>query len=293
MKTHLECIPCFFKQALEIGKLAGVSDLIKKKILDDVALVIPDFSLECSPPEMARTIYAILRKHTGIEDPYKEIKEKSNLIAMGFYERFNEKIKKSDDKLLKAIEIAIAGNIIDYGVKNTLDVDKEIRKMLNSQDETIKRTNCELFEYEKFKDELHKSKVIVYLGDNAGETVFDRILIEEIKLLDNSKKIYYVVKERPIINDALREDAIACGIDSSAEIISSGSDAPGTILRICNKAFIDIYNKADMVISKGQGNFEALSCPGRAIFYLFMAKCPIIAEEIGCNVGDIILKFNA
>jgi len=131
------------------------------------------------------------------------------------------------------------------------------------------------------------------LGDNAGETVFDRILIEEIRQIDKNKKIYYAVKAQPIINDALFEDARVCGIDSSAEIISSGSDAPGTILEICSKEFLDIYKQADMVISKGQGNFEALSCPGRSVFYLFMAKCSVIARYVGCDIGDIILRYHS
>ena len=292
VKTYLECIPCFFRQALEVGRLTGVSDGVRKKILDDVALSIPGFSLESSPPEMARIIHGILRKHTGVDDPYKEIKEKSNSLALGFYRKLKEKVDKSSDRFLKSIEVAIAGNVIDYGVKNTLDVEEEINKILRNENEAIKREKPDLFEYEKFKDELDKSASIVYLGDNAGETVFDRVLIEEIKRVDKNKKIYYVVKEKPTINDALLEDAIVSGIDHSAEIISSGSDAPGTILAICSKEFLSIYKQADMVISKGQGNFEALSDPGRSVVYLFMAKCPVIAKEVGCDMGDIILRYN-
>ena len=104
-----------------------------------------------------------------------------------------------------------------------------------------------------------------------------------------TKNIIYVVKEKPVINDALIEDALACGIDKSAQVMSSGSDAPGTILSLCSKDFLRIYKKADMVISKGQGNFEALSGAKRQVFFLFMAKCPVIAQEIGCGLGDIIL----
>ncbi|MBF0252436.1 MAG: DUF89 family protein [Candidatus Omnitrophica bacterium] len=289
MKTNLDCIPCFFRQALELGRLTGIDDAIRKKIIDDVALAIPDFSFECPPPFMARIIYAIVKKHTKIEDPYKEIKEKSNSMALEFYDQFKAKVEKSQDRLLTAVELAIAGNVIDYGVKNTLNAEQEINKILLNDDELIKRKKKEKFEYEKFKIELNKSASIVYLGDNAGETVFDRILIEEIKRIDKNKKIYYAVKEKPIINDALYEDAIVSGLDKSADIISSGSDAPGTILSICSKEFIDVYKKADMVISKGQGNYEALFCPGRSVFFLFMAKCPVIAKDVGCEIRDIIL----
>jgi len=273
--------------------MTGADEVVRKKILDDVALALPDFSLEASPPEMARIIHGIVKKHTGIEDPYKEIKRKSNVTALGVYKRLKEKVKNSSDRLLEAIEVAIAGNIIDYGVKNTLNVEEEIDKILQDEDKAIKKENDSRFEYEKFKDELKRSSTVLYLGDNAGETVFDRVLIEEIKQIDASKKIYYAVKAKPIINDALREDAEDSGIGNSAEIISSGSNAPGTILNICNKEFLELYEQADMVISKGQGNFEALSKPGRFVFYLFMAKCPIVTREVGCNIGDIILSYHA
>ncbi|MDP8257859.1 MAG: ARMT1-like domain-containing protein [Candidatus Aadella gelida] len=292
MKTYLECIPCFFRQALEAGIMAGADEIVRKKILDDVAFALPGFSLEASPPEMARIIHGIVKKHTGIEDPYKEIKRKSNITALGVYKRLKEKVKNSPDSLLGAIEVAIAGNIIDYGVKNTLNVDEEIDKILKDEDKAIKKEKDSCFEYKKFKDELEQASTIVYLGDNAGETVFDRVLMEEIKRIDENKNIYYVVKAKPIINDALAEDAKESGIDSCAEIISSGSDAPGTILSICDKGFIELYKQADMIISKGQGNFEALSEPGRSVFYLFMAKCSVIAKDVGCEIGDIILRYN-
>ncbi len=290
MKTYLECIPCFFRQALEASSMTGANENVRKNILDDVALAIPGFSLEASPPEMAKIIHSIVRKHTGVDDPYKEVKEKSNSMALNVYERLKKKINESPDKLKLSVEVAIAGNIIDYGVKNTLNVEEEIDKILHDEDEGIKKENNSLFEYEKFKKKIETSSTLLYLADNAGETVFDRILIEEIRRIDVNKKIYYAVKEKPIINDALAEDAIVCGINKTSEIISSGSDAPGTILKICSKDFLDIYKKADMVISKGQGNFESLSNPGRTIFYLFMAKCPIVAKEVGCKIGDIILK---
>ena len=130
------------------------------------------------------------------------------------------------------------------------------------------------------------------MADNAGETVFDRILIEEIKKGDSNKEIIYAVKESPAINDALIEDAYYCGIDRIAKVISSGSDAPGTVLSLCSKKFLKLYRNADMIISKGQGNFEALSNAKRPIFFMFMAKCPVIAREVNCKIGDVILLYH-
>ena len=292
MKTYLDCIPCFFKQALDAARIAGASQRTQKRILSELAKALTKFSLNSSPPEMGRVIYGLVRKITKENDPYKKIKDKSNRFALGLYDKLKEKVSTAGDSFLMALELAIAGNIIDYGVKNSLDVDKELKRILNEEDKTIRKEKKANFLYLEFKRSLKNARTILYLADNAGETVFDRILLQEIKRHYNNKRIFYAVKEKPIINDALAKDAYICGIDKEAEIISSGLDTPGTILSLCSKEFLKIYNSADMVISKGQGNFEALSEAKRPIFFLFMAKCPVVAKDIDCNVGDIILFYN-
>ncbi|MDP8216833.1 MAG: ARMT1-like domain-containing protein [Candidatus Kaelpia imicola] len=289
MKTYLDCIPCFFKQALEAARMAGADKKMQKRILNKVAAILPEFSLTSSPPEMGRNIYGLAREITKKDDPYLKIKEKSNKLALSIYNKLKKKVEHSHDRLLMAVELAIAGNIIDYGVKNSLNVNVELARILDEENKTIKEENKEIFDYLRFKSVLKGAKTILYLADNAGETVFDRILIEEIKRIDKGKRIIYAVKEKPVINDALIKDAYMCGINKIAEVVSSGSDAPGTILSLCSKEFLLMYKKADMVISKGQGNFEALSDARREIFFLFMAKCPVIALDVGCRVGDVIL----
>ena len=198
----------------------------------------------------------------------------------------------ADDPLLFAVEMAISGNIIDYGAKNSLNVDEELAKILNEEKEVIKKGKNNIFDYAIFRRVLKDSKAILYLADNAGEVVFDRILIEQIKSMYKDKDIIYAVKEKPVINDALRQDAEDCGIGKTAGIVSSGSDAPGTVLSLCSEEFLSIYREADMVISKGQGNFEALSETQRPVFFLFIAKCPVIAKDAGCSVGDVILYYH-
>jgi len=272
----LDCIPCFFKQALEAGRIAGFSVQKQKKILDKLAEIIPTMSLNSSPPEMGRVIYRLVNKYSGEKDIYASIKKKSNKLALNI-----------------SVELAIAGNIIDYGVKNTLDVDKELKKILLDENNKLKNNNNSNFNFKMFKNVLTEARTILYLGDNAGETVFDRILIEEIKNIDNNKKIIYAVKEKPVINDALIEDAYVSGIDKTAEVISSGSDAPGTVLYLCSKKFLKQFNAAEMIISKGQGNYEALSQAQRPVFFLFMAKCPVIAKNARCNIGDINLLYHS
>jgi len=289
MKTYLDCIPCFFRQALEASRIAGADEATQKIILDRVACAIPDFPLESSPPEMARIIHGIIKDETRNNDPYLQIKKESTREALKLYPLLKDKVQKSVDPLLTAVEMAIAGNIIDYGVFDNIDIEYELDKILKKEQHTISNSSAMTFDYNDFRTLLSTARTIMYLGDNAGETVFDRILIEEINTFNSESRISFVVKGSPIINDAVYSDAVDAGIDGIAEIISSGSDAPGTVLKYCTPEFIDAFYAADLVISKGQGNFEALSDPRRDIVFLFLAKCPVIAGDIGCNVGDINL----
>ena len=205
MKTYLDCIPCFFKQALEAARLAGANQRTQKRILEKLALAIPGISLSSSPPEIGQVIYGIVEKITHKDDPFKKIKEKSNRLALEIYPDLRNKVLSASDRLLMALELAIAGNIIDYGVKNSLSIEKELKRILNKENETIEKKNKAIFDYFEFKRSLNRAKTIIYLADNAGETVFDRILIEEIRRIDKNKRIIYTVKKRPIINDALIE----------------------------------------------------------------------------------------
>jgi uncharacterized protein with ATP-grasp and redox domains len=289
MKTCLDCIPCFFKQTLEAARIAGADAQTQRHILNEVASVIPSFRLEASPPEMARMIHRVIREITGRDDPYLQLKKQSNQFAMGIYDKLIRKRENSADKLLTSVELAIAGNIIDYGAKNSLNVNEELEKILADEHRKIRHESAGLFQFDEFKSTLKQAKNILYLADNAGEIVFDRVLLEIIRKQYPEIKIRFAVKEKPAINDALVQDALDCGIHEVAEVISSGSDAPGTLLPYCSDAFRNLFLEADMVISKGQGNYETLSGELRSVFFLLLAKCPVIADHIGCKVGDIIL----
>ncbi|MDH5661935.1 MAG: ARMT1-like domain-containing protein [Elusimicrobiota bacterium] len=284
MRTYLECIPCFFKQALEASKLSKADKATQKKVLDELSRLIPEIGLNSTPPEMGRVIYQLVSKVTGERDLFKEIKQKSNKYSLKLYSDLKAKIESSNDRLLTAVRLAIAGNVIDYGAQNNFVIEEEIENCL--------RGDFAIFDYIDFKEALNETDQILYLADNAGEVVFDKVLIEEIRKLDplGGKQFFYVVRDKPVINDALVEDARACGIDEVAEVVSSGSDAPGTILELCSQEFLKLYEQAKMIISKGQGNFEAISEEDRPIFFLLKAKCPVIAKDIGCRTGDVILK---
>ena len=288
MRTYLDCIPCFYRQALDAVRIAGVDEIKQKQIVDKISQLIPDFPLEASPPEMGREIYALVGKISGVKDPFKEIKKNSNKFALKLYPELKKEIENSEDRLLAAAKLSIIGNIIDYGAKNSLNVAEEIDYLFKGNFIINNKNNSTTFKYNQFKESLNKVNNIIYLADNAGEVVFDRLLIEELAE-ELGKEVIYVVRGKPIINDALIEDALFCGINKVAKVTSSGSDAPGTILKYCSPEFMKLYQDAELIISKGQGNYEALSEENKLIIFLFKAKCPVIAEDVGCNVGDMIL----
>jgi uncharacterized protein with ATP-grasp and redox domains len=292
MRTYLDCIPCFFRQALETARISGAGPAIQRKVLHEVAKTLPALSLKATPPEIARTVYGIVRKATGQNDPYQQMKIRGNRLALRMYPELCRRVSASEDRLHKAVELAIAGNIIDYGVRNSLDIKEELKKILHTEQKSFGKGNHAFIHYHDFTDMVEKAKNILYLADNAGETVFDRILIEEIRRKDARKQITYAVKESPIINDALLEDAYQCGIHNIAAVVSSGSDAPGTILSLCSKEFLKLYKASDIIISKGQGNFETLSEAKKPVFFMLRAKCAVVAGHIGCVLGEILLLFN-
>ncbi len=288
MRTYLDCIPCFYRQALDAARIAGADELIQKKIIDELSQLIPNFSLETAPPEMGRAIYSLVGKISGVKDPFKEIKENSNKFALKLYPKLKQEINISEDRLLATVKLSIIGNIIDYRANNSLNVVEEIDHLFQGNFTINNENSSTTFKYNQFKESLNKIDTIIYLADNAGEVVFDRLLIEEL-VEELGKQVIYVVRGKPIINDALIEDAIFCGINKVAKITSSGSDAPGTIMKYCSSEFIELYQNAELIISKGQGNYEALSEEDKLIFFLFKAKCSVIAENVGCNVGDMVL----
>ncbi len=277
MKTYLDCLPCFLHQALRAARMATDDEKKIKLVLDEVGMMLPTISLESTPPESGRRIYQKVHEITGNFDPYKEVKKRSTEEALSLYPYMKSLVEKSDDRLLTAIRMAIAGNVIDFGPNKAFDMKEEIEATL-SKDFAI----CH---YDRFKDSLNRSDKVLYIGDNAGECVFDRILIETL-----DKPVTYAVRGKPVINDATMEDARQAGMVGVAELISSGTDAPGTLLNTCNEEFIRRYDDAELIISKGQGNFEALSTQKKTIFFLLKAKCPIIAKHLGLNVGNIVLK---
>ncbi len=284
MRTYLDCLPCLLSQALKAAREATDDKIVQRQVIDEVARMIPQLSLDLRPPEIAQQGYRLIYQIISNNDPFSKAKVEANQAALALYPRLKEVVADSEEPLLTACKLAIAGNVIDLG-PNFLRID------IDSIMETALVSPLSINDYHEFRSSINNSRHILYLGDNAGEVVFDRVLIEELHQVKDLE-IYFVVRERPIINDATRDDAIAAGIDKVARIISSGSDAPATILSQCSSEMLEYYHSADVMIAKGQGNYESLDGEAGNIFFMLRAKCPLVAKLLGVNVGDAILKQN-
>lgn len=279
MKTFYDCIPCFIRQALDAARLATEDEAIHERVLREALRVAADMDLKQSPPSMAQHIHRAIREWTGQGDPYREIKDRFNRMALELYPTLQEWMAESDEPIETAVRLAIAGNVIDLGVKTQLS-DSEVRESIfNAMSASLEGGMGE------FAAAVGQVDEILYLADNAGEIVFDRLLVEQLR----PAKVTVAVRGYPIINDATLDDAKMAGIDEVAELIDNGSDAPGTILEDCSDSFREHFDKADLVIAKGQGNYETLSEVDKDIFFLLKVKCPVIAQHTGCQQGTMLL----
>ena len=243
--------------------------------------MIPDLALDATPPEIAQQVYRIVSEITGNKDPYVEAKKSANQSAMSLYARMKDIVDYSDDSLETACKLAIAGNAIDLGAR------AEFGSIYSIIEDSV-GYQLDQEHYRRFKESIGQSNQIIYIADNAGEIVFDRILIEQL-LQIKKLKIVFAVREKPIINDATLDDALQCGLNKVATIISNGSDAPATILSQCSLEMLSYYRAADLIIAKGQGNYESLSDRSENIFFLLKVKCPVIARDSGYDIDSPVL----
>jgi len=281
MRTYFDCIPCMIRQSLDAVRLITEDESIHEQVLREVLRMTSMADLHQTPPEMGQKIHRLIRQLTEFDDPYREMKKRFNTFALILYPKLKRIVAESLEPLETAVRLAIAGNIIDLGVKSSLkmlDVDKTIEEVL--------KVELDMSIFVDFKKEASTAKSILYLADNAGEIVFDRILIEQL----GPERIKFAVKGGPVINDATMEDVEETGLTDFVRVISNGDDAPGTILRFCTEEFRRCFNEADLIIAKGQGNYESLSEVDKNIFFLLKAKCPVIANHLGCEVGTTVLR---
>lgn len=260
--------------------MLGADTCVRQRVLREVLLRSSEMDLINSPPAMGKVIHDLIQRECQVPDPYREVKERFNRLALALYSDLAKKVKNSPHPLDMAIRLAIAGNIIDFGIHTRLQMSQVHQSIRDALEAPLEPTVFRLF-----SQAVEEADRILYLGDNAGEIVFDRILIEILP----RKKITFAVKGGPIINDALQEDAEFAGLADLVPIIDNGANAPGTILELCSAEFVRKFQEADLVIAKGQGNFETLNDAPKKIFFLLKAKCPVVAEHIGCALNSMLL----
>lgn len=257
--------------------MAGVSDAQQSDIVLGIMARLAQITPGTTPPEMGIEIHRLIREITGNPDPYQQVKREATNKALRMLPKLQAVLDESQNKLETAMLLSIAGNIIDFGLNQTYDLWEEVERVL-IQDLAINDIDLLI-------DRIERVDSVLLLGDNAGETVFDRLLIETL-----AKPVTYVVRGGPVINDATIEDAHAAGIDQVADVMDSGLQAPGTILAFSSQAFQKKFSQAELILSKGMGNYETLSAVTASIFFLLQVKCPVIGRNINAPVGSTVVK---
>jgi uncharacterized protein with ATP-grasp and redox domains len=281
MKTQLQCLPCFIRQASEALTIATDDPVVQEQVLRRVLSEVSQMDLGDNPPLMGQQIHRLVRRLSGHPDPYRTIKKQCNDVAEKLLPHLYRQLAATDRPLEMALRLAMAGNIIDFGVNPGFSLDS-----IESVIEETLRFPLDPKLLDRFEQDLKRAQCILYLADNTGEIFFDRLLIEQLPM----DKVTLAVRGGPILNDALREDAERAGLNTRVRVIDNGSDAPGTVLEDCCEEFRDAFRQAHLIIAKGQGNYETLHDAPQNIFFLLKAKCPVTAEMAGVPLGHTIFS---
>jgi len=279
MKANIGCIPCFIRQGLAAARLSTDDIALQKKILDEIMRRFQGVSLNEAPPDMSYIAYSVVREMTGVADPYAAIRRDTNRRALDMIPAMRETIASSDDPLYTAIKIALTGNIIDLGVPRAFDLERDIAKSLKKY-LTVDDTPA-------FRELLKNCHRLLYVCDNSGEIAFDCLLVEQLKPYC---EVIASVKSGPIINDAVMADAEEVGLTKFVRVIETGCDRVGVNWDLSSKEFKDTFESADIILCKGQGNFETLDESPGEIFFLLKIKCPEVAYRLGAPEGSTIFK---
>jgi uncharacterized protein with ATP-grasp and redox domains len=279
VKTSLECLACYLRQTLQVSRIASSDEEKHLAALRRVADLLGHMDMGQTPPENSVAVYQAIAEITGCDDPYKTIKEQSNTDALAVLSECRRLVAESPDSLATALRLAIGGNIIDYGAMHSFDVDAAMKRCLDAT--LVVDHSAELLG--KVRALPVRSKVL-YLADNSGEIVYDSLVVQELSSV--GLDVTVVVKSGAIINDALLYDARSCGMHSIATILENGTRCPGTPLASCSAELKEAFYAADLILSKGQGNFETLSEVDADIFFLLTIKCSVVGAHLAA-ISDV------
>ncbi len=285
MLVQAECIPCYFQQALNTLDKGEVDKGLYTGLLKNLLPIIENLPDDKTPAENSTVLIHELVRLTGGADPFLKAKRDSNQRAEAYMNKLSRLVDESEDLLFSCLKISVAGNVVDLGIFEDFDLTQAI-------DEAMK-VDFAKDSSDEFKALLAQAKHIFIIGDNSGEIVFDRLLVKH--LLSLGKRVTYGVKGGFILNDATMEDAKEAGLTELCPVISNGNSYLGTIEEYCSQEFLRECADADIIISKGQANYESLEgtkLAGNKTFFLLKAKCPIVASHLGVKYGDIVFAKN-
>ncbi len=280
MKSVPQCLVCMLQQALNTTRLVTDDEAVQKRVLARVAEVVRTCSLDPNPAFISKPVYDIVAEETGVADPYLAIKEATNREALRVLPRLEAMVDAAEDPLDAALHLAVAGNIIDLGIGHAFDIEKDAHAIMEQP--------FAIHDIDDFRAALRPGVRLLYLGDNSGEIVFDRVLVE--RLLQTGAEVTFVVKSGPIINDALMADACMAGLTGIVPVIETGSNQIGIGWEEASEAFKQTYETADVILGKGHGNFETGSGLFGDRYFLLKAKCEVVARELGVRKGAIVFK---
>ncbi len=282
MKIQEKCIPCTINQAIKVADMVGLKE--KDELLRSVFAYLSKVDFKSSStPELNGEIFSLLKKETGNADPYRETRAHYNKIFLERLPKWEQEINGMDNPFLGSIKYAIIGNVIDFNPMYDLPFQD-----IESCFAAWKEEPLELDDSALLQQEIRKADTLLYLGDNCGEICLDKILIKKIKETNPLCRIFFATRGEAVVNDSIEEDAYAVGMDGYADIISNGDGSLGTVLYRTSAKFQEAYQNADIVIAKGQANYECLSEEKKNIFFLLMTKCSVIADDIGVAAKKMI-----
>jgi len=282
METGLDCIPCLFRQTLDAARRVSNDPALCERAVREVAGWVRDADLRESPPLMAARLHRFLRELTGVADPYAAAKARDNALALSLLPELRVRLAAASDPFTLAVRLAIAGNLIDLGPKSDLSAEDVLCGVRRCEETPFSGDVASLC------SAADGAREILYLADNAGEIVLDRFLIEAL----GADRVTVAVRGAPMINDATLDDARTAGLCDCVQVIDTGSDVPGIVVNACSADFQTRFARADLVIAKGQGNFETLNDAPRDICFLFKVKCPVIAAKVGLPLGTQALVWS-
>ncbi|RLD95941.1 MAG: hypothetical protein DRJ13_13925 [Bacteroidetes bacterium] len=277
MRTYPECYECVLRQFTSELDLINLDLETQTLMVKEALVLLGEARGSATPPDLYGQLHSMLRDNIGDIDAYVESKRKSHQLAMGYQEALRGLIGNGPDKFEQGIKVSAAGNIIDVLYAREYNLWDEVESSVN-QDLLGGGLSA-------FQQKISKAPYLLYLADNVGETIFDKVFIETLNI-----PVKYGVKGGPILNDATLEDARSAGIDQIAEIVETGSRSPGTPLDQCTNDFRRLFDESPLVLAKGQANYETLDDGGDKIFFLLRLKCPLISREIGFPHGSLVLK---